>query len=503
MYLRAKFGLSSFETYYTWLYVRNGLSVRNGNIKGCIPRRSFSLRSFRGPDAVEYPRLTPQLVTTILRHQDNGVYEKYGAVKGFETNQLPSNNPIEDRRAEAKLVHNIKEASHLERFLFGVFDGHAGCACAQAVSERLFNYIGVSLSTPDILQKIRDGQLDLQNQLVSFYRRDGFDYTNNELTDKFQKSLEKFASETLAAYNEDYTVAENIYNAFVRLDEDISTEALPHSQLDFESLQCAFSGAVASVAFLDGVDLYVANVGDSKAVLGVNSQEDRWETVEMSHDHNAENEKEVLRLYKNHPNESANIVKNGRLFGDLAPLRAFGDVRYKWPAKDLKHIVNTVRHPHSFISMYGNRLIPRNYQTPPYLSAEPEIIHRRLTPKDKFLIIASDGLWDNLSPEKVVKLVAGHLDGQQVLVNFQLPREDVTLKEINELLIRRKTSLAQKIVDTNVATHLIRNAIGPEHGQLSAQLTLPDSIVRFYRDDITVTVVYFDTDYIIEKLKTQ
>ena len=181
-----------------------------------------------------------------------------------------------------------------------------------------------------------------------------------------------------------------------------------------------------------------------------------------------------------------------------APMRAFGDVRYKWAAKDLKHIANTIRSPKSAISVYGNRLIPRNYHTPPYLTAEPEIHHHKLCPRDKFLVIASDGLWDVLSPDKVIQLIAGHLDGQQVLVNFH-PPEGATLKEINEMLVLRKTSLANITVDSNVATHLIRNALGPEHGHLSAQLTYPDSIVRFYRDDISITVIYFDTDYLLEK----
>ena len=46
-----------------------------------------------------------------------------------------------------------------------------------------------------------------------------------------------------------------------------------------------------------------------------------------------------------------------------------------------------------------------HYKTPPYLTARPEIIKHTLAPKDKFLVIASDGLWDMLSPTQVVRLV--------------------------------------------------------------------------------------------------
>ena len=40
--------------------------------------------------------------------------------------------------------------------LLGVFDGHAGCACSQAVSERLFYYIAVSLLPHETLLEIEN-----------------------------------------------------------------------------------------------------------------------------------------------------------------------------------------------------------------------------------------------------------------------------------------------------------------------------------------------------------
>lgn len=62
-----------------------------------------------------------------------------------------------------------------------------------------------------------------------------------------------------------------IENAFLRLDNDISKEALPKStndSLNLKTMSVAMSGAVACVAHVDGPHLHVANVGDSCAVLG-------------------------------------------------------------------------------------------------------------------------------------------------------------------------------------------------------------------------------------------
>lgn len=454
----------------------------------------FKLRNARTPDAVKSPRLTPQMVTSILRMNESSVDESYGAVKGFETNSLQANKPIEDRLAHARLVHGPGE-------MFGVFDGHAGCACAQAVNDRLFSYVGVALADHYLLKAIRDGKIDPTKDLLT--KMDESDrMVNSDLAQLHKQSLMNFVTESMAIDNSDMTTKDGLVNAFQRLDKDITMEALP-SNLDraglnyscyLDTLSIAFSGAVACAAYVDGIDLLVANVGDSRAVLGVHN-DDRWEAVPLSNMHNCDNTAEVDRLLRMHPNESSNIIRNRRLFGDLMPFRSFGDVRYKWSKTDLKHLLNTKQVPNSLISIYGDMLIPRNYRTPPYLDAEPEVKIHRLTPKDKFLVLATDGLWDCLSPDKVVQLVAGHMDGKQVLVNYQ-PPEHTTLGNINQVLGQRQNSLMNRTLDTNVATHLLRSALGPDHGQVSAQLTLPESIVRFYRDDITIIVIYFDSEYV-------
>ncbi|PVD20596.1 hypothetical protein C0Q70_18752 [Pomacea canaliculata] len=452
------------------------------------------LRISQAPDAVQSPRLAPQMVTSILRLNEVTLEECNGAVKGLEVNQLQANKPIEDRYAYGKLVHG-------RGMLFGVFDGHAGSACAQAVSDRLFNYIAVAMADHDVLHNIREGKIDPTTDLLQRGKQ-AFLSVNSHLAGLHRKRLVHFAVESMAIDSSDNLSKDSLVSAFLRLDKDIITEAMPSMQkqdgLDNicynEALSIAFSGAVACVGFVDGKDLFVANVGDSRAVLGVHN-DNRWEAVPLSKTHDAGNTAELERLFRSHPNESSNIIRNHRLLGELIPLRSFGDCRYKWSKSDLKHLLNTRQFNSSIFQMYGDNLIPKNSQTPPYLDAEPEVVHHHLTPKDKFLVLATDGLWDCLSPEKVVQLVAGHMDGKQVLVNYDPPK-NAKLKAINQVLAQRKSSLLNRTLDANVATHLLRSALGPEHGLVSAQLTLPDSLARFYRDDITVIVVYFDSDYL-------
>ncbi|XP_012257156.2 pyruvate dehydrogenase [acetyl-transferring]-phosphatase 1, mitochondrial isoform X2 [Athalia rosae] len=356
------------------------------------------------------PRLTPQEVTTILQANEfTKDFEGPGSIKCYDSNQLASNNPIEDTRSEAQCLLTKELAEH----------GNA----------------------------------------------------------------KEFQMETA------------LENAFLRLDNDLSSEAMMKlSKKDAaRTLAVAMSGAVAVIAHVDGPHLHVAGVGDCQAVLGVLSENDGWSTKIMTVEHNSDNRSEVERILSEHPNsERSTVIKMERLLGQLAPLRAMGDFRYKWTKEILQNVA---------VPYLGDGAIPPNYYTPPYLSAKPEVQYHRLTPRDKFLIIGTDGLWDLISPLEAVRLVGEHMSGKVTLSPLRLPKKNMKLSEINEMLLHRKEGLKKKPLDSNAATHLLRNALGGteygiDHGKLSQLLTLPGEVVRVFRDDITITVVYFDSEFL-------
>lgn len=291
-------------------------------------------------------------------------------------------------------------------------------------------------------------------------------------------------------------------SAFKRLDSDISLEVQAPQENELvrnTALQVAFSGATACVAHIDGVHLHVANAGDCRAILGVHEEDGTWSTLPLTRDHNAYDESEIRRLKREHPrSEEKTLFVNDRLLGILMPSRAFGDVQLKW-SKELQHSVLENSCDVGALNIY--HYVPPNYHTPPYLTAEPEVTYHKLRGKDKFLIIASDGLWEMLSNEEVVKLVAGHLtelNVQKPQLAFEKP---VNLGYLHNLLLQRKNRGITSL-DQNIATHLIRHAIGNnEYGEvdqekLAAMLTLPEDLARMYRDDITITVVYFNSEAI-------
>lgn len=213
----------------------------------------------------------------------------------------------------------------------------------------------------------------------------------------------------------------------------------------------------------------------------------------MTVEHNTDNHMEVERILSEHPpNERSTVIKMERLLGQLAPLRSLGDFRYKWSRDIMKKVA---------VPFLGETAIPPSYFTPPYLTAKPEVRYHRLTPRDKFLIIASDGLWDLISPLQAVRLVGEHMSGKVTLSPLKLPRKNMKLSHINEMLLQRKEGLKKKPLDSNAATHLLRNALGGteygiDHAKLSQLLTLPSEVVRIFRDDITITIVYMDSEFL-------
>ena len=120
----------------------------------------------------------------------------------------------------------------------------------------------------------------------------------------------------------------------------------------------------------------------------------------------------------------------------------------------------------------------------------------------RFLILATDGLWDRLSSQEACALVAGHLAGfrgavpkQELESQLKLSIGTRGIEGKDKGQKDKRESSSWMFRDENLATHLARNAFGQGNEQkLRELLSIPAPLARSYRDDITVTVVWWEED---------
>ncbi|KAG0315842.1 hypothetical protein BGZ97_007750 [Linnemannia gamsii] len=399
----------------------------------------------------------------ITKEKDAKEKNKDDIIVGYCVNQIASNNPIEDDLSR----HVIRNQNGgIDKAFFGVFDGHGGWCCSQRVALELAPSVATEL------EQVKD--------------------THDVMA-----------------------VMEAIENGFLKLDDKIVNQTVqqvlefPSRPLACSSLLPAISGSCALMAYIDvkQKDLYVACTGDSRAVMGVREPSAAsksghiWKAVPLSFDQTGRNRWEVRRLQEEHPGEENTVVMRGRVLGGLEPTRAFGDARYKWTKEIQERVFQlfpSYRQPH------------RNYYTPPYVTAKPVVKHHKLRPEDRFL----------LTNDEVIQLVGDLLDGKTGQEKLILDREEMKtikgkLQAIQGVITGKKNEQNEETEEltpanlppkgpasqirqftfkdhSNASTHLVRNALGGgDDDQLAATLSIPPPMSRVYRDDITVTVIFF------------
>ena len=137
------------------------------------------------------------------------------------------------------------------------------------------------------------------------------------------------------------------------------------------------AGCTAVVAVLHGNDLYVANAGDSRAVLCRGGQ-----AFALSEDHKPGQEGERSRIMAA-GGFLSNIGGVTRVNGNLNLSRAIGDLKYK-----------------------TNSGLPANEQI---ITAEPDVKHVVLTGNDPFFLLACDGVWDVMTNQQACDFVSQRL----------------------------------------------------------------------------------------------
>ncbi|GAV61810.1 PP2C domain-containing protein, partial [Cephalotus follicularis] len=256
--------------------------------------------------------------------------------------------------------------SRTDTVFCGVFDGHGpfGHMVARRVRDslplKLSAHWEVNITSEDVLREI---SLNTGGSLTSE------DTTYISADDESRASIDVEQTEKQPQIF--HTLKESFLKAFKVMDRELRVHA---------NIDCFCSGTTAVTLIKQGPYIVIGNVGDSRAVLGTRDKDDSLVALQLTVD-----------LKPNLPGEAERIRKcRGRVFA----LQDEPEVSRVWlPNNDSPGLAMARAFGDFCLKDFG-------------LISVPEISCRRLTEKDEFIVLATDGIWDVLSNKEVVDIIA-------------------------------------------------------------------------------------------------
>ncbi|OWM81667.1 probable protein phosphatase 2C 73 [Punica granatum] len=234
----------------------------------------------------------------------------------------------------------------------------------------------------EVAHRVRD---KLPSKLSSAIKRSQVKASNIDLMDKDDSEEEEKEEDDGRSGNSTNSRDEDSTNSslllssweasFIRSFKDMDDDLKNDSTVD-----CFCSGTTAVSIVRLGDHLMVANLGDSRAVLCTRGQKNQLVPVQLTVDLKPNIPSEVERIRKckgrvfaiEHEPEVFRIWMPDENCPGLAMARAFGD----FCLKD-----------------YG-------------LISQPDLSYRKIMPSDEFVVLATDGIWDVLTNNEVIKVVS-------------------------------------------------------------------------------------------------
>ncbi|TYI04171.1 hypothetical protein ES332_A11G396900v1 [Gossypium tomentosum] len=163
----------------------------------------------------------------------------------------------------------------------------------------------------------------------------------------------------------------SIIRAFEESDEDLILE---------ESLDSYCSGTTAVTVIKQDEHLIISNLGDSRAILCTRDNENQLIPIQLTVD-----------LKPSIPSEAERILKCG---GRVFAMDEESNVPRVWmPDRDCPGLAMARAFGDFCLKDHG-------------VIAIPQVSYRKLTSKDEFVVLATDGVWDVLTNNEVIRIVA-------------------------------------------------------------------------------------------------
>ena len=212
---------------------------------------------------------------------------------------------------------------------------------------------------------------------------DGHGTEGHEVSGFIKRILPKELSNSLYQKNlltNDINSKKKIYNiigqTFIKVNDQLISN---------EAINSIFSGTTCVSIIYTPLKLICANIGDSRAVLGrFDKNLKKWIAINLSRDHKPTEEDEARRIYK----------KGGRIkpYVDEETGEEVGPQRVWVKDDDVPGLAMTRSFGDRVASIAGTICIP-------------EIKEYYFNDGDKFLILASDGVWEFIQSEECINII--------------------------------------------------------------------------------------------------
>lgn len=232
-----------------------------------------------------------------------------------------------------------------------------------------------------------------------------------------------------------------------------------------------YSGTTLCSGFLVGNKLYISNIGDSRAIIGIfNNKGNIWKAKQLSTDHNPISPNESKRIIQN--NGRIDRLKNefGEEYGEL---RVF--------EKDIESLKPGLSMTRSIGDESAAKI---------GVIYEPELFTYELGNEHRIIIVGSDGLWNYMTNDEAIKIAAKIYDGggkAEEATNNLI--ENAKKKWIEQTKISKKDKNVKKhsIVNNRKTKISIDDFFGPNKEEEEEHKKR-----RKLYDDITCLVIFLN-----------
>ncbi|KAH7670075.1 pyruvate dehydrogenase phosphatase protein [Dioscorea alata] len=270
----------------------------------------------------------------------------------------------------------------------GIYDGFNGRDAADFLAATLYETIGFYLHLLECQSKLQghSSVLSHQNSKYEVLPNHGSVISGLSL------ALDEQNSNSLEGELLSEAMHHGVLNCLV--------QALSQAEIDFMNMveremedrpDLVSVGSCVLAAVLHGSNLYVLNLGDSRAVLATaNVQEGgSLQAIQLTETHTVDNEIEYKKVLADHPDDPLAVI-GGRVKGKLKVTRAFGVGYLK--KRELNDALMGILRVHNLCS-------------PPYIYTHPFTMNHLVSENDLFVILGSDGLFDFFKNGDVVEIV--------------------------------------------------------------------------------------------------